>query len=581
MSRVLKACVAAFVAVLVVACGGGGGGNAGTSVIGGGSSGTATAADLSLVLTGGTNNSGSSVSNGGTSTITATATAVDASRNALAGIPVTISVDSSAVVTPSGTQTNSSGVVTGQIGIGADKSNRVVTVTATSGSLTRTASFAVTGASLTATLVPNIPTPGSTGNQIQYRLVDANSNAMVGQTITVTSSSLPTTTGTTDGSGAYTLTYTAPATAGSMDVTATAAGTSFPLTVQVQASSGAVPAVTTPVLSPSVSATPSVVGVNATGTANRAEVRALFLGASNAGIQNIRVRFDLAGDANSIGGTFSTGSNVVYSNANGVASSAYVPGTRSSPTNGVTIRACWDYSDFSASACPNQAVTQLTVADDALRVSIGTDELVGVPSSGTYTKDYTIVVVDSAGRAKADVQITPALDLLGFYKGSYAWNGTAWVQTVINTGFPYVWDATNGWVRQSSGQFVCPNEDANRNGVLETSTNSSSEDINANGVLDPSGVSIVTVSTGGKTDSSGKAVVRIEYPRDRASWIDYKITITAAVAGTEGKAIYIGTRLGQGALPYPGSAVTNQTITPAFAISPYGRGLTASCLTAD
>jgi hypothetical protein len=482
----------------------------------------------------------------------------------------------------SGTQTNSSGVVTGQVGIGADKSNRVVTVTATSGSLTRSASFVVTGATLSATLVPNIPTPGSTGNQIQYRLVDANSNGMAGQTITVTSPGLSTTTGTTDGSGAYTLTYTAPSTAGSVDVTAAAAGTSLFQTVQVQASSGAVPTVTTAVLSKSVQPTPTVVGVNSTGTSNRAEIRALFLGANNAGIQNIRVRFDLGGDPNSIGGTFSTGSNVVYSNVGGVASSAYIPGTLASPTNGVTIRACWDYSDFAASACPNQVTSQLTVADVALRVSIGTDELVGVPSTGgTYTKDFTVVVVDSAGRAKADVQITPALDLLGFYKGFYSWNGTAWVQSVINTGPPYVWDAANGWVQQPSGQFVCPNEDANRNGVLEASTNSSSEDLNGNSVLDPSGVSIVTVSAGGKTDSSGKAVVRIEYPRDHASWIDYQITVTAAVAGTEGKAVYTGTRLGQGALPYPGSAVTNQTISPAFVISPYGRGIHASCLFAD
>ena len=64
------------------------------------------------------------------------------------------------------------------------------------------------------------------------------------------------------------------------------------------------------------------------------------------------MRFDLNGDANSIGGTLAAGSNIVYSDAQGVAITNYSPGERSSPTNGLTVRACWDYADFSQGSCP-------------------------------------------------------------------------------------------------------------------------------------------------------------------------------------------------------------------------------------
>ena len=75
--------------------------------------GTPVAADLSLVL------SAPKLNNGGTNTIAATVTAVDANRNALAGIPVTVRVDSSAVATVSSTTTNAQGQVVAAVGIGA------------------------------------------------------------------------------------------------------------------------------------------------------------------------------------------------------------------------------------------------------------------------------------------------------------------------------------------------------------------------------------------------------------------------------------------------------------------------------
>jgi len=176
---------------------------------------TPVAADLALVL------SAPSMTNSFSSNVTATATAVDANRNVVAGIPVTLSVNGGATVAASGSVTDSKGEVRGTVGIGSDRANRVITVTATSGSLVRTATLVVNGAKLSASSPPLI-VAGSTGNEIRYRLVDFNALAMNGQSITVSGNGLPTVTGTTDQNGYFTYTYAAPPSPGLVEIVASA-----------------------------------------------------------------------------------------------------------------------------------------------------------------------------------------------------------------------------------------------------------------------------------------------------------------------------------------------------------------------
>ena len=169
-----------------------------------------------------------------------------------------------------------------------------------------------------------------------------------------------------------------------------------------------------------MSANPSVVSTNTASTNNRTEIRALFVGPNNAAIPAVRVRFDLNGDPNSIGGTFSTGCSVIYSDANGIATTAYIPGAKSSPTNGVTIRACYDINDFAAGPARTRRSTTITVASDPLSVSIGSnaDILIG-PNNLTYSAAFVILVVDASGSAKANVAIVPSIDLDRYWKGFY------------------------------------------------------------------------------------------------------------------------------------------------------------------
>ncbi len=538
--------------LMLSACGGGGG-NAGTSPFdpdsGPSGSETPVAADLSLVL------SSSSVDNSGSQTVLATVTAVDAARNTLKDIPVTMTVDNNATLSPSGTVTTANGTLTGSVSIGADRSNRLVTVTATSGALQRTATFRVIGAKVEATLVPAVVNPSSTGNKIQYRLTDVNSNAMAGQAITVSAPNVADVAGTTDANGSYEYVYTAPATAGNWDVTASAGGVTSVSTVLVQpVGGGAIPAATGTIRSASVSANPSVVSVNTADTSNRSEIRALFVGADNAPIVNVRARFSLP-DPNGIGGTLTTGSNVVYSDANGVATSAYVPGSRSSPTNGVVVRVCYDNADFAVGACPNQRDVTLTVISEALGVTIGTDNTISEGTSGlTYVKRFVVLVVDASGQAKAGVQLTPSLDLVEYVKGYYD-GPSNWNRSAPSVDNPVPVAGTIGFTGST-----CPNEDLNRNGILETG-----EDLNGNGKLEPRKPDATIRFVGSNvTDASGTAVLQIEYPKNVATWVRYEILVSASgVSGTEGRDTWTGILAAD-------AGSFKAEIAPAFVESPYG-----------
>jgi hypothetical protein len=587
--RGLRAAALAAVAALLVACGGDSDCTAppafeGSTEVGecngGGDPAAPTAADLSLTL------SAPSLANDGTSTITATATAVNANANTVPDIPITISVNNSAQATVSGAATDDKGVVSAAIGIGADRANRTVTVTAISGGLSRTATFQVVGSNLTSTPLPAVIAPGVAG-QVDFRLVDVNSNPMSGQNIVVNGVNAVEVTGTTDSNGSYSYAYTAPATGGSLDIRATAGGASVTQTVLVQSGTGTIPPASVPgvpgvavVQSASLAASPSVVPVNTGSTSNRSELRALFLGAGNASVKNVRVRFDLAGDANSIGGSLTSGTNVVYSDSNGVATTAYMPGSRFSPTDGLTVRACWSVNDFPAKAanapdptvgspeCPNATTATLTVISEALSVSIGTDALIEV-SGQSYVKRYVVQVVDSSGLAKAGVQISPSIDLVQYFKGAWEPEGTTkWVQRVPLD--------PSGTGQDPDGNGTCDNEDLNRNGVLQVypkdtfadpkPSRDQIEDANNTGFLEPRKADVAISFVGeSSTNSDGQVVLKITYPQSIASWVSFNIQVAASgVAGTEGRTNY------SGVLPVLAEAITDVKKAPAFSIGPYG-----------
>jgi hypothetical protein len=526
---------------MLVACGGGGGDSGSCAFDCTGS----TSVD-SLVVT----LSSQSLSNSGSDVITATITALNDDRVAVSGAAVAVAVDANAVASMSGTTTDASGVVTATVGLGADKSNRIVTLTVTSGAVEQQVSFQVTGSRIASTYNGTVAA-SSVGNTVVYQVTDVNGIALVGQEISVSAPGLTSAAGVTDGSGRFTFTYDAPAAAGELIITATAAGVSEVANVSVQ-SGGTVPAAIGPIGSASIAVSPNKVTVNTAGsTSNQAQVRVLFVRPDNSAIQNMRVRFDLNGDPNQVGGVFASGAETLYSNANGTVTTAYVPGTRSSPTDGVTVRACYSTVDFvSDTACPNSVLAVLTVTDEAISVSLGTNEFIEEGDAGlTYIKKFAVMVVDSAGNAMPGVTVTPVLDLTDYAKGDYVISGDRWAQV---------------------GTVTCVNEDVDRDGIIDADEDDGAGgagvDDDADGVLEPrkADVSIRMVDSN-LTDSSGLAILQIEYLKNVASWVHFMITVTASgISGTEGRATFAGW------LDVPAAAIGDTDSSPAFEMSPYG-----------
>jgi hypothetical protein len=403
----------------------------------------------------------------------------------------------------------------------------------------------VVGTTITAVLIPAVVAP-TTAGQVQYHVVDRAGNAMANQAVQVIAPGFTPgeATGSTGSNGDFTFSYTSAATTGSYTVTASIAGATDVQAVQVQPGS-TVPVVTAPITASSVSANPSVVAVNVAGAStNRSEIRALFLSDNNAPLKNVRARFDLNGDPNSIGGTFTTGGGTLYSDANGVVTTAYVPGTRSSPTDGVTVRVCYGVSDTDPNLlnCLTSKLVTLTVTAEPLGVSIGTDALIDTSDPLTYVKKFVITVSDAAGVAKPDVNLAASLDLPNYRKGFY---------TIVS----------GKWVKAAS--LTCANEDANRNGVLE-----SGEDINGDGQLWPRKPDVIVSLLQSKTGVDGTAVLQIRYARDHGSWVDALITVSASgVAGSEGRANYL-----VAPVPVDAASINNIAASPAFQVSPYGVG---------
>ncbi len=545
--------------------------------------------DLNLSL------SATSILNAGSNGVVATATAVDANRNALSGIPVQLAVsDSSASIVVPSSQTNASGQVTGTVNIGKDRTNRTITVTATSGPLVRTAAFEVTGTKFSqASPVPAVVSAGAAGT-VQYTVGDSNGNALAGVAIAVSGGGITSQSGATDLNGNYTFKYTAPNTPGaSLTINAQAGGVSSAVAVTIPGGTTTVPTATTPV-STTLNLSSNVIAVNTDRTNNQIAVNAFFRDGGNAPISNVRVLFGVTGDNQT--GSIGSGTNAVLSDASGAASTNYKSGAVSSPTNGVTIQACWKTTDFAATdtaanctaAGGHLLTTTLTIVSNPVSISIGTDNTISVGASTlTYVKKYVVLVVDSAGNPKADVQITPSVDLGGFGKGYWKYNLVT-----------QVWERSPDFGTVGLLAATCPNEDLNRNGVIDAG-----EDVNGNQQLDPrkSDVSVKLVGSSTTTDANGIAVLQLEYPQNVASWVKYKITVTAA--GVLSPPAYfplgqpvnlpsqsLSALLGSGSpapvenylytyqwLPVRAADLGSATVAPAFSNSPYG--VAADCTT--
>lgn len=530
--NLLKYALGLALAIALAACGGGGG-SAGTAS---GSTLTtttaATAASFVFTL------DKSSISNAGSDKALLTVTALDASRNVVSGVPVSVSVDSGAY-TPVTVTTDTTGQASGNISIAGNKANRNITASISVGGQTGSVVVTVTGSQISLTPLPATPAPGASV-VVTVKATDANGAVIPGATIQLggtlgfTQSVI---TG-TSGTGIATL-VAAPNTVGTYTITATGLGVTALRDTQVAGSGGGIPDAVG-AISPSLAVTPNTISPNVAGaTTNRANIRTVFLNASNQPIQNVRVRFDIVSPALDIYESISTGTSTVYSDASGVAIADYIAGTRTSPTNGVIIRACYGNTDAAIAngACPNSKTATLTVAGQPLSITLGdNNQLTKGGNSLTYIKLFDIAVADSAGIAVSNAIVSASVDLTYYGKGLY-----------------------------SAARLWCANEDANRNGFLDPG-----EDLDGNGVLSPRKADVILSYVGGNntTGANGRTTIQVEYPQNLATWLNYSVRVTTNVAGSEGTAVK----------SYITSFIIGDDTNGSFLTPPYGVN---NCVTAN
>ena len=482
------------------------------------------------------------INNSGTDKAQLTVIALDSNRNVVSGATVLVTTDQNSVFIPAGASTtNAQGTYLGNVFIGSDKSNRTITITVTINGIVKRTSVQVIGSKLTVQAQPSTLAPGQAGT-VSALLQDSSLNAIVGATITL-SGSVPGVAGqtvVTDFSGQASRSFTAPATTGTFTIGATGNGVTA-ATAQVQVvTAGVIPNAVIPVGAfPSLSASPNVLAVNSVGsTSNRSTLRFLFLDSTGNPVTNVRVRFDdLTTGLAAIGSSITSGTQTLTTDTSGVVSAQYIAGQNSSPTNGVTISACYSATDpVPPKPCPAaQSVNAtLTVAGAALAVSIGDDNLLA-RGTGTYIKKFAITVADSAGRAVPNAPVDISLDLTHYGKS------TVW----SNPGLPTVptsltADATIVASGTATVFYWCQNEDTNRNGVADLGENrDGSVDANNQPTLQPRRSDMIisyddpTVTT---TNASGILIIRVEYSQRYGGWLAYRVRVTANVAGSQGLA---------------------------------------------
>jgi hypothetical protein len=458
------------------------------------------------------------------------------------------------VLSGQSTTTDSQGKLTATLELGADRGNRNVLITATSGAVVGTASVQVSGTTVTLTASPPVAQTATTAVEISASVVDAAQVPLGGVVVSfvTTVGTLSSAVATTDGAGLAKVTLTG--VTADATVTATAANTSA--TVAVQAGSTALPP-----LSPTnvvvkdltVQVNPSVIGPNAAGaTTNYSQLDVRVTGdvgtAVGIPVGNAPVRIRIA--STPAFGTLSvdTTTSPVLSNAAGLASARFIAGPSTTGTDQIVICASVDNvatlpNGGQAPCGANEKSVKLTISQQPLFVRISTNnEIQKINNNLDYEKLFSIYVTNAAGQGVAGAPVSVRLLPQYYWKGSMAYVMGRWTPVA---------------------PVQCDNEDTNFNGVLDSGDNN----LNNDALLWPGQSAAFTLDNNGVTDSSGFVILRVRHGQRFYFWAQYQIEARAATAGSE-RLTTLDYRLSAA------EADVTSTSGPGFALSPFGQGAT-------
>jgi hypothetical protein len=365
----------------------------------------------------------------------------------------------------------------------------------------------------------------------------------VGETITfsTTRGTLSAGTAVTNGSGDATVTITS-ANSGAAVLSATNdEATSTNLSVEF---------VATTATTIELQASPLTVGVG-----EQSELTALVRDGAGNLVKNKTVEFLIENGTGSV----SPGTDVTDSQ--GIAKSVYTAGGASA-ANGITVRG----------TVQGTAVTdtvELTVARQALFIRLGTGNTLFEIGTATYAKEWVILVTDVDGNAIANKAVQASVRSRRYAEGLLGWA-----------------DPPGVWTYAAGSPAWCPDEDVNKNGVLDAT-----EDFNSSTKLEAGNVALVAAvpesasltapcATAGAqgtaanvtTNSQGRARICVFYPQNYAEWVEATLTAKASVTG--------GTEFSESSvftLQVLASDVDSETEAPPNQVSPFGDDL--NCVT--
>ncbi len=199
-------------------------------------------------------------------------------------------------------------------------------------------------------------------------------------------------------------------------------------------------------------------------------------------VKNAVVEFNLLDPS---GGTISPGT--VRTDGQGIAITTYSSSQSISDKDGVEITASIERAD----ATTDEKVITLTVAGRALTLTLGTGNTITEPTTTLYDMPWSVLVTDANGNASGNQPVQLSVLPMAFRKGSYSWDGNAWVPIVTETCQTNHADPATG------------TEISNPAAVPGTVT----------------------------TDETGTVEFNIRYPQGECNWAQVKLTATSNVEG--------------------------------------------------
>lgn len=460
------------------------------------------------------------------------ATLRNASGNVMVGVPVTLASARGNTIAQTPVTTDGTGqasfTVTGSAG-GQDMLTAAALGASGQWGVNVASAASVSGISITP-VNSNVPINTATPFTATYSI---GSVPQAGKNVTLsltrgifTSTGTTTANGVTDANGRIVVNVSS-ATAGTATLTAVdAADSSVTANATMQFFSGP-PNAAKITLSPSITS----VGVNAAGsTTHQSALKAVVRDASDNPVSGATVTFSAVIDPS--GGSISPA--IATTNAAGEATSAFIAGPNATGFNGVQLKATV------ASNTAVSATANLTVAQVALYVDLGTGNTIEAPNSTTYVMPWSAIVTDSARQApQAGATVSISLTAVRYRKGVWVWGGSVWVPAAL----------ASTSVSPSGPATYCLNEDVNNNNILDAG-----EDKNGNAKLDPGSPASVSIS--GVTAADGTAAVSITYPKSFGSWVEVTLRATISTSGTQSTAERTFV------LPVLSGDVQSQTVAP-------------------